>query len=66
MELGILDEIVPEVPGGAHANPVESASLLGAVLKRQLSELERMDVDELLDARHLKFRRMGRFEESVG
>jgi len=65
MDLGVLDEIVPEVLGGAHASPAESASLLGAVLERQLSELEKMNVDELLDARHLKFRRMGRFEESV-
>jgi acetyl-CoA carboxylase carboxyl transferase subunit alpha len=65
MDLGVLDEIVPEVTGGAHANPAESASLLAAVLERQLGELENMDIDELLDARHLKFRRMGRFEESV-
>jgi acetyl-CoA carboxylase carboxyl transferase subunit alpha len=65
MELELLDEIVPEAPGGAHASPADSARLLGDVLERQLGELEKMDVDELLDARHLKFRRMGRFEESV-
>lgn len=66
MELGVLDEIIPEVPGGAHVNHAASASLLGAVLERQLGELEKMQLDELLDARHLKFRRMGRFEEGVG
>ena len=65
MDLGLLDEIVPEVTGGAHASPAESAGLLGEVLERQLGELENMDIGELLDARHLKFRRMGRFEESV-
>jgi acetyl-CoA carboxylase carboxyl transferase subunit alpha len=63
-ELGLLDEIVPEAPGGAHANPAESARLLGEVLERQLEELEAMEVDQLLDARHLKFRRMGRFQEA--
>jgi acetyl-CoA carboxylase carboxyl transferase subunit alpha len=63
MDLGLLDEIVPETPGGAHASPADSAALLGEVLERQLEELELMDIDELLDARHLKFRRMGRFQE---
>ncbi len=65
MEFGLLDEIVPEVPGGAHASPAGSASFVGGVVVRQLGGLEKMVVVELLDSRHLKFRRMGRFEESV-
>ena len=65
-ELGLLDEVVPEAPGGAHSNPAETARLLDEVLIRQLDEVERMSVEERLEARHLKFRRMGRFEEGGG
>ena len=61
--LGLIDEVVPEAAGGAHANPAESARLLDEVLLRQIEELEEMDVDERLEARHLKFRRMGRFQD---
>ena len=64
-KLGLVDEIVPEVVGGAHANPSESARLLGEVIDRQLNEVSRQSVDEMLEARHLKFRRMGRFYEET-
>ena len=63
MQLGVLDEIIPEAAGGAHADPATSARLLDEVLFRQLQELEGMDPDERLEARHLKFRRMGKFDE---
>jgi acetyl-CoA carboxylase carboxyl transferase subunit alpha len=63
--LGLVDEIVPEPPGGAHANPAEAARLLDEILLRQLVELEGTDVEARLEARHLKFRRMGRFDEGT-
>jgi acetyl-CoA carboxylase carboxyl transferase subunit alpha len=63
LELGLIDEVVPEATGGAHANPAESARLLDQVLRRQLAELEALDARERLDARHGKFRRMGKFQE---
>jgi acetyl-CoA carboxylase carboxyl transferase subunit alpha len=65
LELGVIDEIVPEATGGAHADPEESARLLGDVLERTLSDLEARPVDELLTSRYEKFRRMGRFEERL-
>jgi len=61
--LAIVDEVIPEPPGGAHANPGETARLLDETLQRQLDGLERLPADSRLEARHLKFRRMGQFEE---
>jgi acetyl-CoA carboxylase carboxyl transferase subunit alpha len=60
--LDIVDEIIPEVSGGAHADPVGQAKLVGDVLERQLEELEQLDAQGLLDDRYDRFRRMGVFE----
>ena len=62
-ELGLIDDIIAEPPGGAHADPTLSAALLDAVLKRQLEELGRMSVEQRLQERYLKFRAMGKFSE---
>lgn len=59
LELGVIDEIVPEPPGGAHANHDEAAKLLGAALAGALDELERVPADELRASRRAKFRSMG-------
>ncbi len=58
--LGIVDEIVPEPAGGAHANHDELFKSLDAMLERQLSELLEMKADALVEARYAKFRNMGR------
>src|SRR5580765_2418989 len=34
LELGVIDEIVPEPPGGAHADPEAAAEALGEALRR--------------------------------
>jgi acetyl-CoA carboxylase carboxyl transferase subunit alpha len=60
LALGIVDEIVPEPPGGAHSDPESTIATVGAVLERQLAELKSLSVDALLEARYQKFRRMGR------
>ena len=62
--LGLIDEIVPEPAGGAHTNADAMAATLASVLDRQIEDLGRMPVEELLEARYRKFRRMGEFGES--
>ncbi len=61
LALDVADEIVPEVVGGAHVDPARQAVLLGEVLERQLSELERFAPEALVAARYNRFRRIGRF-----
>jgi acetyl-CoA carboxylase carboxyl transferase subunit alpha len=61
-ELHIVDQIIPEVTGGAHVNPTEQAKRVGDVIETQLEELERLPREELVRARYDRFRRLGVFE----
>jgi acetyl-CoA carboxylase carboxyl transferase subunit alpha len=61
LELGLVDEIVPEPEGGAHLDHEAAAAQLEPVLERSLDELRRMPMSELLERRYEKFRRMGQF-----
>lgn len=63
LELGVIDEIVPEPAGGAHADPDGAADALGAALTQRIGELERLDPQERIRLRAHKYRRMGRFTE---
>ena len=64
-ELGICDEVIPEPPGGAHHDYDQAAAHLGDALERHLSELEKLSVRELLDARYKKFRHMAQYFTTV-
>ena len=61
--MAIIDEIVPEPPGGAHSDPLAAAELLAAPLERALGELTKLQPAQLLEERYRKFRRMGVFEK---
>jgi acetyl-CoA carboxylase carboxyl transferase subunit alpha len=65
MELGIIDEIVPEPEGGAHNDHEGAARLFGDVLERQLLTLSSQSPKELVHARYEKFRRMCQFFDLV-
>ena len=60
-ELGIIDEIIPEPDGGAHADHEGAAKLFGEVLERQLLALSNQPAKELVDSRYQKFRHMCQF-----
>ncbi len=61
--LALIDEIVPEPAGGGHRNHQEIASTLKGFLVKAFDRLRRLPVEELLEQRYQKFRRMGVFEE---
>ena len=63
LALGLIDEIVPEPAGGAHADPDAAAVALGVALERNLAELDGLPVADLKARRSEKYLRMGRFEE---
>ncbi len=63
LKLGVIDEIVPEPPGAAHADPGRAIELVGEVLARQLAELEQLGPEELVEDRYRRFRRIGQFTE---
>jgi acetyl-CoA carboxylase carboxyl transferase subunit alpha len=59
LELGVIDGIVPEPPGGAQADPDAAALLLKDALAAHLEELASVPPETLRRARRDKFRGMG-------
>jgi acetyl-CoA carboxylase carboxyl transferase subunit alpha len=57
---GLVDEIVPEPLGGAHADPDAQFAFLDRILETQLRELSTMTAAALVDGRYEKFRTMGK------
>ena len=61
LELGVIDGIVPEPPGGAHVDHKEAARLLGESLREALDDLAETSGEELRRRRRAKFRSLGVF-----
>ena len=61
-ELDVIDEIVPEPPGGAHADPAGSAAAVGEAIDRHLTEVADLTAEERRERRYRRFRSLGRFE----
>jgi acetyl-CoA carboxylase carboxyl transferase subunit alpha len=62
-ELKVIDEIIPEPKGGAHADHQIMATNVHDALLRQLDELRRIKPDKLVRRRREKYLRMGQFLE---
>jgi acetyl-CoA carboxylase carboxyl transferase subunit alpha len=63
LALGVIDEIVPEPLGGAHADPDAAADALGEALRRQVRPLRKLRLDKLLKLREQKYLSMGVLHE---
>lgn len=63
-ELGLVEEVVPEPVGGAHADPEEAKRRMQAAIERHLAELKTIPPAILLEQRYQRFRRMGIFYEN--
>lgn len=63
-ELGVIDEIIPEAPGGAHRNHRLTATNLKRYIVSAIDGLRQMPLQQLLDTRYDKFRKMGQFNEN--
>ncbi len=60
---GLVDDVLPEPLGGAHANPEAMANTLKDYLLRSLSELMPLSAADRINKRIEKFSRMGFYEE---
>ena len=68
-ELGVIEEIIPEVKGGAHRNVSEQAKAIDIVLSNSLETLQTMSKEELVQHRYEKFKMIGQYafvNESIG
>lgn len=63
LDLGVVDAVVPEPVGGAHADPGETCRRVGEVLEKALDEVLATPLDELLAARYARYRALGVYEE---
>jgi len=60
---GIIDELVVEPQGGAHLDPEGAAAALREAIVRNLSDLEKLDAEQLVETRRAKYYAMGAWEE---
>ncbi len=63
--LGVIDTIIHEPLGGAHRDAREMANILKTHLLRHLREVRSLPVEEMLEQRYQKFRRMGVFDDGL-
>lgn len=59
--LQLVDQIVPEPPGGAHLDPPRAAELVRTALRETLQELRALDPPRLLARRHDRLRKLATF-----
>lgn len=60
-EMGVIDQIIPEIKGGAHKDVEEQAARIEKVLMDSLRELMKMDKKQLVAHRYEKFKKIGVF-----
>src|SRR5437762_2932477 len=63
MKLHVVDQVVPEADGGAHRDHEKAAAILGRALRSNLERLLKIPINQLLNKRYEKFRRLGNFAE---
>ncbi len=59
LQLGIIDDIIPEPLGGAHRDYQAVADNVKEAILRELHDLKQMSTDQLLDHRYQRFRVIG-------
>ncbi|OCA81822.1 acetyl-CoA carboxylase carboxyl transferase subunit alpha [Pradoshia sp. D12] len=60
-ELGIIDQIIPEVLGGAHRSVKDQAEEIDKILKNSLDTLKNMSEEELVNKRYEKYKNIGKY-----
>lgn len=60
-ELGIIDDIIPEIKGGAHKDVKKQAEEIDSILKKALKELLMLSEEELIEDRYNRFRTIGEY-----
>ena len=64
VELGVIDEVLPEPAGGNNWAPIDAGNTLKRAIEKQLDELLELSTEELLEQRYAKFRILGKFIEA--
>jgi len=59
--MGIIDTIIPEPPSGALTDHEAAAESVGNELRKQLAQLKALSLEEMLNQRYAKFRKMAQY-----
>ncbi|MCM3237243.1 acetyl-CoA carboxylase carboxyl transferase subunit alpha [Heyndrickxia oleronia] len=62
-KLGVIDEVIPEVKGGAHKDIASQAEAIDKVLAKSLKDLVGLSSEVLIEQRYNKYRVIGEFTE---
>ena len=65
IDLGVVEDVIPEPLGGAHYDPQKAGQALGRCLQKHLKAISKLPVEKLLDARYARYRKLGVFEETL-
>jgi acetyl-CoA carboxylase carboxyl transferase subunit alpha len=60
-DMGVIDDIIPEIKGGAHKDVKGQAEAIDYVLKKALKELLDLSEEELVSDRYNRFRTIGEY-----
>ena len=63
LQLGLVDEVIPEPLGGAHKDPEKVATKVGNCLEAQLEELDKLTTEALLEDRYQRLLSYGEFKD---
>ncbi len=63
LELGIIDKIIPEPPGGAHIDYEQTFKNVDKLLSQTLKKLEQKSPQERIKERYQKFKKIGAYIE---
>jgi acetyl-CoA carboxylase carboxyl transferase subunit alpha len=63
LQLGLVDEVIPEPLGGAHKDPENVATKVGNCIEAQLEELDNMTTEALLEERYQRLLSYGEFKD---
>lgn len=63
LRLGLVDDVIPEVAGGAHNDPVAAATAFKEKVLHHLGELRALSPEQLMENRYQKFRNFGEWQE---
>ena len=65
LELGVIDDIIPEPPGGAHRDPDAAARQVLERTLHHLAKLSALKPKRLIRRRAERYRAIGKFERSI-
>jgi acetyl-CoA carboxylase carboxyl transferase subunit alpha len=60
-QFGCVDDVITEPPGGTQNDPAFAMQLVNERLEKHLAELRELPIDDLLNQRYEKFRRIAQF-----